>query len=147
MEARGRYMKQSKLEIHIEEDIMKLYHTLVQQRSQMHGVRYSLTMLRELMNTRCVPLHTGHLLAQEVRGPQAAAARRHRRAQGPAQQQAGGGGEVQGRLGARGKKFFFYKLDFSPPSPQLHEVELALKEALERLREVMGRIAGARVTK
>ena len=141
-------MKQSKLEIHIEEDIMKLYHTLVQQRSQMHGVRYSLTMLRELMNTRCVPLHTGHLLLQEVRRPQAAAARRHRRAQGPAQQQAGGGGEVQGRLGARGKKSFFRlrkKIHLQPP--QLHEVELALKEALERLREVMGRIAGARVTK
>ena len=124
---------------------MKLYHTLVQQRSQMHGVRYSLTMLRELMNTRFVPPHTGHLLLQEVRGPQAAAARRHRRAQRPAEQQADGGREVQGRLGARGR--LRNKPDISPPNPQLHEVEVALKNALERLREVMGRIAGARVSK
>ena len=56
-EARGEYMKKGILEIRIEDDLMKLYETLVQQRSQRHSVRYSITMLRELMNTRFVSLH------------------------------------------------------------------------------------------
>ena len=41
-EARKKYKKQSKLEIKIEEDIMKIYQTLIRQRADINGINYSL---------------------------------------------------------------------------------------------------------
>merc|ERR1712130_649973 len=47
-EARRKYKKQSKLEITIEEDIMRIYQTLIRQRADINGIKYSLRGLLEL---------------------------------------------------------------------------------------------------
>ena len=51
-EARRKYKKQSKLEIKIEEDIMRIYQTLIRQRADINGIQYSLPGLLELESSR-----------------------------------------------------------------------------------------------
>jgi len=51
-EARRKYKKQSKLEIKIEEDIMRVYQTLIRQRADINGIQYSLPGLLELESSR-----------------------------------------------------------------------------------------------
>lgn len=51
-EARKKYKTQSKLEISIEEDIMKIYQALIRQRADINGVKYSLEGLRMLERNR-----------------------------------------------------------------------------------------------
>jgi len=51
-EARRKYKSQSKLEISIEEDIMKIYQALIKQRADINGVKYSLDGLRMLERNR-----------------------------------------------------------------------------------------------
>ena len=51
-EARKKYKKQSKVEIKIEEDIMRIYQTLIRQRADINGINYSLPGLLELESSR-----------------------------------------------------------------------------------------------
>ena len=51
-EARRKYKKQSKLEIRIEEEVLRIYQTLIQQRADLNGVQYSLSGLRQLESSR-----------------------------------------------------------------------------------------------
>ena len=51
-EARRKYKKQSKLEITIEEDIMRIYQTLIRQRAAINGIQYALPGLLELESSR-----------------------------------------------------------------------------------------------
>merc|ERR1719464_1505718 len=51
-EARRKYKKQSKLEIKIEEDIMRIYQSLIRQRADINGIQYSLPGLLELESSR-----------------------------------------------------------------------------------------------
>merc|ERR1712004_794694 len=46
------YKKQSKVEIKIEEDIMRIYQTLIRQRADINGINYSLPGLLELESSR-----------------------------------------------------------------------------------------------
>ena len=51
-EARKKYKKQGKLEITIEEDILRIYQTLIRQRADVNGIQYSLSGLSQLESSR-----------------------------------------------------------------------------------------------
>ena len=51
-EARKGYKKQSKLEIRMEEEILRIYQTLIRQRADANGIQYSLSSLRQLESSR-----------------------------------------------------------------------------------------------
>ena len=50
--ARIGYKEQSRVEIKIEEDIMRIYQTLIRQRADINGINYSLPGLLELESSR-----------------------------------------------------------------------------------------------
>jgi len=63
-EARRKYKSQSKLEISIEEDIMKIYQALIKQRADINGVKYSLDGLRMLERNRDYHARIQQLLSE-----------------------------------------------------------------------------------
>jgi len=117
-EARRKYKKQSKLEIKIEEDIMRVYQTLIRQRADINGIQYSLPGLLELESSRHYKARIRQLIG-DIEG-------------------------LRGLLRKREDEMGALKANWAS---ELREMDALLEAALARLRDIMSRLSIYSVTK
>jgi hypothetical protein len=117
-EARRKYKKQSKLEIKIEEDIMRIYQTLIRQRADINGIQYSLPGLLELESSRHYKARIRQLIG-DIEG-------------------------LRGLLRKREDEMGALKASWAS---ELREMDALLEAALARLRDIMSRLSIYSVTK
>jgi len=117
-EARRKYKKQSKLEITIEEDIMRIYQTLIRQRADINGIQYSLPGLLELESSRHYKARIRQLIG-DIEG-------------------------LRGLLRKREDEMGALKASWAS---ELREMDALLEAALARLRDIMSRLSIYSVTK
>jgi len=117
-EARRKYKKQSKLEIKIEEDIMRIYQTLIRQRADINGIQYSLPGLLELESSRHYKARIRQLIG-DIEG-------------------------LRGLLRKREDEMGALKASWAS---ELREMDALLEAALARLRDIMSRLSIYSITK
>jgi len=117
-EARKKYKKQSKVEIKIEEDIMRIYQTLIRQRADINGINYSLPGLLELESSRHYKARIRQLIG-DIEGLRGLLRKRE---------------EEMGNLRATW-------------ASELREIDALLEANLAKLRDIMGRLSIYSVTK
>jgi len=117
-EARKKYKKQSKVEIKIEEDIMRIYQTLIRQRADINGINYSLPGLLELESSRHYKARIRQLI-----------------------------GDIEGLRGLLRKREDEMGNLRASWASELREIDALLEANLAKLRDIMGRLSIYSVTK
>jgi len=117
-EARKKYKKQGKLEITIEEDILRIYQTLIRQRADVNGIQYSLSGLSQLESSR----HYKARMRQLV-------------------------GDIEGLRQLLRKRNDEMSGLSAGWAVELREIDAVLEASLAKLRDVMGKLSYVSVTK